>query len=92
MVPDAPERVLRQFELNAEAERTMLTGGLEAQKPTTAAATGWPLLSSSGAYCWRPDGLAGHTMAVGRIVGRHRRLCSFGLPQQTQSAKAPDPS
>lgn len=32
MVPDAPERVLRQFELNAEAERTMLTGGLEAQK------------------------------------------------------------
>jgi hypothetical protein len=54
MVPDAPERVLRQFELNAEAERTMLTGGLEAQKPTTAAATGWPLLSSSGPYCWRP--------------------------------------
>lgn len=32
LVPDAPERVLRQFELNAEAERAVLTGSLEAQR------------------------------------------------------------
>jgi len=32
LVPDAPERVLRQFELNSEAERAMLTGSLEAQR------------------------------------------------------------
>lgn len=31
MVPDAPERVLKQFELNSETERAVTTGSLQAK-------------------------------------------------------------
>lgn len=31
MVPDAPERVLRQFELNSETERAIMQGSLDAK-------------------------------------------------------------
>jgi len=32
LVPDAPERVLRQFELNAESERALMAGTLQAKR------------------------------------------------------------